>query len=78
MANADLRYVYDVVEKDRRDAVAHEAYVRQEGYQEGEKKGMYKIIANMIAKGLLFQDISDMTGLSLAEVRTFAAQKQAS
>ena len=65
MANADLRYAYDVVEKNRRDAVAHDAYVRQEAYQEayqdgvkdgqakgfqdGEKKGEKKGICKIIA-----------------------------
>ena len=39
MASADLRNAYDAVEKDRRDAVAHEAYFRNEGFQDGEKKG---------------------------------------
>ena len=43
MSTPSLRYAYDSIEKDRRDAVAHEAYWRNlgrdEGFQDGEKKG---------------------------------------
>ena len=39
MSTPSLRYAYDSIEKDRRDAVAHEAYWRNKGFQDGEKKG---------------------------------------
>ena len=80
MNNVELLYAYDTAEKDRRDAVAHEAYWRNKGFQDGEKNGILKdrigIIANMMRKGISAEAISDMTGISLGEVRTLSTQIQ--
>ena len=76
MNNAELLYAYDTAEKDRRDAVAHEAYWRNKGFQDGAMNMQHNIISNMIRKGMSVEAISDMTGISLGEVRTLSTQIQ--
>ena len=92
MSTPSLRYAYDSIEKDRRDAVAHEAYWRNlgrdEGFQDGEKKGFQDgekkgqqterlgIVANMIQMGMSFENMSKIMGLSVGDIKTLAAEIQ--
>ena len=88
MSTPSLRYAYDSIEKDRRDAVAHEAYWINKGFQDGERKGFQDgekkgqqterlgIVANMIQMGMSFENMSKIMGLSVGDIKTLAAQIQ--
>ena len=64
---------YEANEKRARDAKAREEYVREEAFTEGEAKGIKKrnieIAKKLLTKKMDVQDISEITGLTVKEIK---------
>lgn len=62
-------FAYEAAEKSAKDARAREAYVQQEARAEGRMEQRLEIAKKMLDKGQDIELISELTGLSVDEIR---------
>ena len=62
------RLVDEGIQKDRIDRVAEREYAKEEGIEEGMKKGMALVATNMLKNKTDISFIAQMTGLSEEEI----------
>ena len=66
-ANAELMSAYEMAEKDRLD--------RQSNQEFWEKQGQIKTARRMLARNMSYEDIADITDLSISEISALAAAR---
>jgi len=59
---------YEAIEKAHLDSEAREDYLLDQGIEKGEIKGVKKVAVNMLTKGQTITFISEVTGLTEAEI----------
>lgn len=73
-ADEKKRLEYEAREKAIRDYNSQMQASREEGRKEGRKEGVANIITNMLRKGKSPEEIADMTGENLEEIREIQKQ----
>ena len=61
--------IYDKIEKNQRDYINSMQGEREEGKKEGIEERNRQIVEAMLSKGLQLQEIADMTGINVEEVK---------
>ena len=69
------RALAEAREKARMDMDSMLGDARYEGEQAGLQKGMYKVAKNLLLKKMSYDDIVELTGLSIEEVKQIAADQ---
>jgi predicted transposase/invertase (TIGR01784 family) len=69
-ADESARMIAEAREKGRRDVASMEYSARKEGRQEGK----WEVARNALRKKMAHEDIAELTGLDLKEIRQMAAE----
>ena len=74
LANAELMSDYEWSEKQRLDAQAREAFVKNEGIEEGTNNERYRIASELLSLNIPVEQIAKATKLTISEVESIAAR----
>ena len=74
LANTELMSDYEWAEKQRLDALAHEAFVKKEGIKEGTNNERYRMASELISLNMTVEQIAKTTKLTIAEIESIASK----
>ncbi len=72
LANSELMSSYEIAEKARLDAIAHQRFYEKKG----EKIGQAKLVLNLLDSGMTPSQIAKSGKLPLSEVEAIAASRK--